>query len=92
MAYPNNYVSTSVEEEKNSTHIEGRLIDHVYQIQGDIRKFSYVIEEFPNYYCDHDQKGMIFALCTTSFPNFWDDFPLYPHHIFVLLHFKETNF
>ena len=65
LAYPNNYITKSLEERgfkqivEKSTHIEGGIIDHVYLIQGDDSKFKYIIEEFPKYYSDHDGLGLI---------------------------------
>ena len=65
LAHPNNYVTKSLEEKgfkqivRKATHIEGGLIDHVYLIQGENSKFSYIIENFPKYYSDHDGIGLI---------------------------------
>ena len=44
---------------KNATHIEGGMIDHIYVKQGETKKVSYIIEEFPKYYSDHDGDDII---------------------------------
>ena len=65
LANPKNYISESLREMgfsqlvKNATLIEGGMIDHVYIKQGEITKVSYIIEEFPKYYSDHDGVGII---------------------------------
>ena len=41
-----------------ATHIEGGLIDHVYIKQGPSKKFTWVLEDFPKYYSDHDGLGL----------------------------------
>ena len=62
---PNNYVTKGLKEigftqiVTKATHIEGGLIDHVYIKEGPSMKFSWVIEDFPKYYSDHD------GLCLT---------------------------
>ena len=65
LANPKNYMSESLREMgfnqvvKNATHIEGGMIDHIYVKQGETKKVSYIIEEFPKYYSDHDGVGII---------------------------------
>ena len=65
LGHPKNYISESLREMgfsqivKNATHIEGGMIDHVYIKQGEITEVSYIIEEFPKYYSDHDGVGII---------------------------------
>ena len=67
LAHPRNYVTQSLIEKgfkqivRKATHIEGGLIDHVYLKQGKNHKFSYIIENFPKYYSDHDGIGLILS-------------------------------
>ena len=56
---PNNIVTSTLQEKgflqvvKNETHIDGGLLDHVY-IGSNENRFAWEIEEYPNYYSDHD--------------------------------------
>ena len=64
LAQPKNYVTESLKEKgfqqvvTKATHIEGGLIDHVYITQGENVIFSWVLEDFPKYYTDHDGLGL----------------------------------
>ena len=61
---PTNYITKGLEENgfrqivTKATHIEGGLIDHVYIKQGQSKKFTWVLEDFPKYYSDHDGLGL----------------------------------
>ena len=61
---PTNYITKGLEENgfrqivTKATHIEGGLIDHVYIKQGQSMKFTWVLEDFPKYYSDHDGLGL----------------------------------
>ena len=61
---PNNILTDGLKENgfkqivTKATHIEGGLIDHVYIKQGPSIKFSWVLEDFPKYYSDHDGLGL----------------------------------
>ena len=61
---PTNYITKGLEENgfrqivTKATHIEGGLIDHVYIKQGPSKKFTWVLEDFPKYYSDHDGLGL----------------------------------
>ena len=46
---------------KKPTHIDGGLIDHIYVRQGNETKFSWVLEQFPKYYSDHDGLSLTFG-------------------------------
>ena len=43
---------------KKATHIEGGLIDHVYVRANRNCKYSWIVEDFPKYYSDHDSIGL----------------------------------
>ena len=43
---------------KKATHIEGGLIDHVYVKANKSCKYSWIVEDFPKYYSDHDSIGL----------------------------------
>ena len=64
---PTNYITKGLEENgfrqivTKATHIEGGLIDHVYIKEGPSMKFTWVLEDFPKYYSDHD--GLCLTLC-----------------------------
>ena len=59
---PNNIMTKKLEERgflqvvKKATHIEGGLLDHVYIYEN--VGFTWVVEEFPKYYSDHDGIGV----------------------------------
>ena len=65
LASPKNHLSETLRQNgfiqlvKKLTHIEGGLIDHVYLVQGENTRFSCIIEEFPKYYSDQDEIGII---------------------------------
>ena len=64
LAEPKNHITESLRDKgfsqivRKSTHIEGGLIDHVYITQGQVFKFSYILEYFTKYYSDHDGLGI----------------------------------
>ena len=67
---PNNYATEGLTKigfkqiVTKATHIEGGLIDHVYIKEGPSMKFSWVLEDFPKYYSDHD--GLCLTLCQVN--------------------------
>ena len=66
MNSPNNYLTKELNKKgfvqivKNSTHIEGGLIDHIYVRQGREKIFCWILEHFSKYYSDHDGLGLTF--------------------------------
>ena len=66
MSNKNNYLTKELNEKgfvqivKNSTHIEGGLIDHIYVRQGREKIFCWILEHFSKYYSDHDGLGLTF--------------------------------
>ena len=65
---PNNYLTKELikmgfaQIVKKATHIEGGLIDHIYVRQGRNKKYSWIVEQFPKYYSDHDGLGLTFGI------------------------------
>ena len=61
---PTNYITKGLKENgfkqivTKATNIEGGLIDHIYIKQGPRIKFTWVLEDFPKYYSDHDGLGL----------------------------------
>ena len=68
MNRPNNYLTNELikmgfaQIVKKATHIEGGLIDHIYVRQGGDKKYSWIVEQFPKYYSDHDGLGLTFGI------------------------------
>ena len=64
-AHPENYVTKNLTEfgfqqvVRESTHIDGGVIDHIYIfLKGDFIS-DWSVEYFPKYYSDHDGIGLI---------------------------------